>query len=69
MSDQNDEIGQESFLELAALAADVPIELLQAILGLTRNKWPALDVHGAKTGLERDIEKALALAAKQVEQA
>ncbi|WP_199051915.1 DNA phosphorothioation system sulfurtransferase DndC [Aquitalea sp. ASV15] len=60
---------REDFLEKAALEADVPYELLQAILGLTKNKWPSLEVHGAKTGLERDIEKALLLAAKQVEQA
>jgi DNA sulfur modification protein DndC len=69
MSNIDEQHGTENFLETAALEADVPYELLQAILGLTRNKWASLDVHGAKTGLERDIEKALSLAAKQVEQA
>jgi len=57
------------FLETAALEADVPAELLHAILHLTKNKWSSLEIYGAKTGLERDLEQTLILAAKQVEQA
>lgn len=56
------------FLEEAALVADVPVDLLRAVLNLTKNKWSSLEIYGAKTGLERDLEKTLILAAKQVEQ-
>jgi DNA sulfur modification protein DndC len=55
-------------LESAALTADVPVDLLKAILNLTKNKWSSLEIYGAKTGLQRDLETALMLAARQVEQ-
>lgn len=60
---------RETILETAALEADVPYELLQALLNLPKTKWTSLDVYGAKTGLERDVERALLLAANQVERA
>jgi DNA sulfur modification protein DndC len=59
----------ENFLEMAALEADVPQELLQALLTLTRLRAPSLELRGAKAGLERDIQNTLILAANQVEQA
>jgi DNA sulfur modification protein DndC len=55
----------ETHLEQAAIHADVPPELLQTIISLAKNA--SLEVHGAKIGLERDIEHALLLASKQVE--
>lgn len=60
---------KEDILEIAAAEADVPCELLQAILNLTKNKWKSLEVYGAKRGLERDIDTTLQLAARQMEQA
>ena len=47
----------------------MPYELLQAILDLTKTKWPSLEVYGAKRGLERDIEDTLSKAVNQVEKA
>ena len=60
---------KEDILETAAAEADVPYELLQAILNLTKKKWPSLEIYGAKRGLERDIEATLQKAAKEVESA
>lgn len=60
---------KEDILETAAAEADVPYELLQAILDLTKTKWPSLEVYGAKRGLERDIEDTLSKAVNQVEKA
>lgn len=65
MKSVNEEIIDESHLETAAIQADVPPELLQAIISLAKNA--SLEVHGAKIGLERDIERTLLLASKQAE--
>ncbi|WP_208450753.1 DNA phosphorothioation system sulfurtransferase DndC [Burkholderia anthina] len=56
-------------LERAALEVDVPPELLQSVLDLVKQRAASLSVYGAKSGLERDLEKILMLAAKQAEQA
>lgn len=61
----NEQTIDDRHLETAAIQADVPPELLLAIISLAKNA--SLEVHGAKIGLERDIERALLLASKQAE--
>lgn len=60
---------EDDILETAARDANIDAELLRNILHLVKYKYPSLEVWGAKTRLEKDIEELIAKAARQAEQA
>lgn len=59
----------EALLEEAAGEAEIDIDLLRQVLYLTREKYPSLDVWGAKKRLEEEFDVLIRKAVQQAEQA
>lgn len=61
--------GEDAVLEQLAESHEVHPDLPAELLRLVRIKYPSLDIHGAKTGLERDIISLIDRATAQAEAA